>query len=482
MKKNYTYLCKKIAITFLFMLGISAQISAQDVYVDQTASGSNNGTSWTDAYTLLSDAFTNASDGETIYVAKGTYTGLESSTAFTIGNAITVKGGYPSGGGTQDIANNETILDGSGARRILNITKGSTLNGLTIQNGVETDFDGAGIRFASSCVIEYCIVKNNACSKAGDGDVLGGGIYAAFNLTMTNTIVTGNSVTSTGATTTDEVRGGGVYVKGTLSATNCFFGNNTASSSAGNAYGAGLYVSKQSQFYNCAIVKNSASSNTDADGAGLYASGTTGSSSKAIRLRNSIMWENTASEDGGTTFTSNEYSINGPSIGFFSAITSLVDGQNLDTDGSSGNIDDSANNFDPGFTDAANGDYSLLGSSQLIDKGTDSFNDSTLDLAYSTRKVGVIDIGPYEQQNPTLSTKSNHLLSVSIYPNPSSDFIAISGESIEGNYTIYTFDGRTIKSGKLANNRISVSNLNSGMYLLNITSQQNTLSKRILIE
>lgn len=480
MMKNYKNSNKQI-FTLLMLLFFTVSSYCQDVFVDQNATGSNDGTSWANAYTTITSALTNAADGNIIHVAKGTYTGEASATAFTIGNTMTLMGGYPSGGGTQDIANNETILDGQNARRVLNITKATTLNGLTIQNGAEDAFDGAGIRFASSCTVENCIIKDNATSKSSSGTVLGGGVYAAFNLVVYNTIFTNNSVSATNATATDEVRGGAIYVKGTFKAYNCSFYNNTASSDAGIAKGGALYVSKQSEFYNCLITKNTATSTISSDGAGFYASGTAGSSSKAIRVRNSILLENTASTDGGSTYTSNEYSINGPSVGFFTAINSLIDGEFLDGNGNSDNIDDSLGAFDPMFTDKVNNDYTLQSTSALINSGADSFNNTTADLAGNTRIVETIDIGPFEFQSATASVDDDFTNSITVYPNPASNFIKISNNFLNANYSIFSTLGQKLKIGKIdGTNNINISDLSAGNYILKIRFENAIYTKKIV--
>ncbi|MDG2357894.1 MAG: hypothetical protein P8L21_06405, partial [Polaribacter sp.] len=357
--KHYAKQKKGIKV-FAMLLFFSVSVYCQDIYVDQNVSGgAKDGTSWQNAFEKVTEGISAAVANNTLHIAKGTYTGAAASTAFDIDKSLTIIGGYPTGGGTSDAIANETILDGQSARRVVIIRKGSTLKGLIIENGKEVDFDGGGLQILSSSTLENCIVRNNVCEKSNDTDVLGGGIYCAFNLTLVNCQITNNTAGSTSTDNTKMVLGGGVRVKGVLKVTNTLFSNNTANSSTGSALGGGIYASKQTEFYNSLIINNKTSSNSSSDGAGLYASGTSGSSSKAIRLRNSIMWENTASTDGGSSFSSNEYSINGPSVGFFTAINSLIDGEFLDGNGNSDNIDDSLGAFDPMFTDKVNNDYTL---------------------------------------------------------------------------------------------------------------------------
>ncbi|NCO34845.1 MAG: hypothetical protein GW893_13415, partial [Armatimonadetes bacterium] len=89
--------------------------AAGNRYVDASATGANNGSSWADAFTTLQSALTAATDGDTIHVAQGTYkptTGTDRMAFFKLDDGRTLLGGYPNGGGTRDPAVNETILSG----------------------------------------------------------------------------------------------------------------------------------------------------------------------------------------------------------------------------------------------------------------------------------------------------------------------------------------------------------------------------------
>ena len=94
----------------------SASVDAQ-VYVNVTATGTNDGSSWTNAYSSLQNALDNAASGNEVWVAAGTYSpGSAVTDFFNVGvQGQAIYGGFA---GTEtmlsqrDIATNKTILSG----------------------------------------------------------------------------------------------------------------------------------------------------------------------------------------------------------------------------------------------------------------------------------------------------------------------------------------------------------------------------------
>lgn len=93
----------------------------------------------------------------------------------------------------------------------------------------------------------------------------------------------------------------------------------------------------------------------------------------------------------------------------------------------------------------------------------------------------------YGALNPTAASLSSQDFLASkfrIYPNPVKNIININSNNIEVSAVkIYDFLGKEVLSQKgLASKEISISHLNSGMYLLNITTNKGSLNKKILVD
>ena len=113
-----------IMLMLLLATGDGMVVGQTIYYVDVTASGNNNGSSWTHAFNFLQDALSVSQSGDEIWVAEGIYTPDTSSSdpngsgnrqaVFELVNAVAIYGGFPIGGGTweQRDPNNITILSG----------------------------------------------------------------------------------------------------------------------------------------------------------------------------------------------------------------------------------------------------------------------------------------------------------------------------------------------------------------------------------
>lgn len=91
--------------------------------------------------------------------------------------------------------------------------------------------------------------------------------------------------------------------------------------------------------------------------------------------------------------------------------------------------------------------------------------------------------GAFEEPSGTVqNTNTNELI---VFPNPAKNYIQIYasfGNAKFKGFQILTIEGKAIKEGRLASNRIDVSDLRKGVFLLKIETDKGTITKRIIIE
>ncbi|MFT3794523.1 CotH kinase family protein [Flavobacterium sp.] len=78
-----------------------------------------------------------------------------------------------------------------------------------------------------------------------------------------------------------------------------------------------------------------------------------------------------------------------------------------------------------------------------------------------------------------LGVKENHKSQFAVYPNPFSDLIHIVGVE-KADYKVFSIDGKLVKAGKTETAELNLSDLNSGMYLLQLTSGNTTETKKVI--
>ncbi|MEW6357792.1 MAG: choice-of-anchor Q domain-containing protein [Planctomycetota bacterium] len=253
---------------------------ATGIFVDWSASGANNGTSWADAYTDLQTALANAVSGDEIWVATGTYTPDGAvpgsrTLSFQLRDGVAVYGGFA---GTEMVRTqrnwitNVTILSGD-------------LNGddVGFTNNTENSYHVVTAKTVTAMLDGFTISGGNA--NGGFAADLGGGMYNSYSavVTVANCTFTWNSAS---------VTGGGMYnylVSASATVTDCLFiGNRT------NGSGGGL----SNKTSNLTITKSVFSANTAANGAAVY------NSTSTPTFTNSLFIRNTSTMAGGGMYNS----------------------------------------------------------------------------------------------------------------------------------------------------------------------------------
>ena len=388
----------------------------------------------TDGLYSLREAIAYAASGATITFADGLETATITLTQgeLTINKSLTIDG--------------DVTVDAAGASRVLRLASGNVaLKNLTITGG-KTDGLGGGVYNEGATLTVDGVTFDGNEAKSG------GAIYNAKNkLTITDSTFTNNkaiaaTIDSKG-TGANEILGGGAGVYHAATASISVSGSTFSGNEATNN-GAGLYISRNS--LSSRVVLNSTFTDNKAgvDGGAIWAG-------REVVLTNLLIADNTAGylgsavvvrENGSATMTNctvvNNVSLynegragaayygqtsqsfynsifvgnkdaNGAAsdvicgLGFYADGTPFASGSakgyNILSEAST-NWSSSSQNViaydatQPLFTDAANGDYTLVAYSQAINAGNDAYVSTTTDLAGLARKVGAVDLGAFEAQ------------------------------------------------------------------------------------
>ena len=169
-----------LCVALMLACAADATDAPKTIVVDINAPGpTHDGTSWSDAYTDLQSALTDAGIGDEIWVAKGTYTPtvpVGRAATFQLLNGVALYGGYPSGGGTRDWENNETILSGDLATNdAADIDPADLLTEATRDENSYHVVTGSGTE--ETAILDGFIVRAGNASEITGSEGLGGGMY-----------------------------------------------------------------------------------------------------------------------------------------------------------------------------------------------------------------------------------------------------------------------------------------------------------------
>ncbi|MCX7840245.1 MAG: DUF1565 domain-containing protein [Anaerolineae bacterium] len=194
-------------------------------------SGTDSGSCAISACKTITYALTQATPGDTISVAAGTYSAANGETLPLVPAVdVTISGAGAS----------STTIDGGGMARVMTINKTVTVQNMTIANGWSDN--GGGILNSSSGNLT---VSNSTFSGNSANEYGGGGIYNNGMLTVRNSTFLGNSVTGD---PDSNPSGGGIYNRGTLIVSNSTFSGNQVDAFGGGIYNADTLTVSNSTF------------------------------------------------------------------------------------------------------------------------------------------------------------------------------------------------------------------------------------------
>jgi len=246
-----------------------------------------------------------------------------------------------------------------------------------------------------------CHIDSNTVVAGRYSGFGGGGNINAVSggavTTFTRCTFRGNTVTPN-----QDAFGGGLYAEGEIELTNCLISENSSVGGGSDfeGKGGGIYsllyedYSSESKIINSTIVDNNASSAGGSSAGGAYFEG---NNNVTITMFNNIVWGNTADE-----YTS-----------IYKVDDVILDADYNDIEDYDYSLGSNSFGYDPLFTAAATGDFSLSDASPLIGAGTSSYGGNSApanDIISATRP------NP-GQSNPDMGAYENSL-SNSPYPSP----------------------------------------------------------------
>lgn len=289
-------------------------------YVNASASGADDGSSWTDAFTSVQVAVDYAEDGDQVWVANGSYfspdPGDSSVPVLRMKPGVDLYGGFTTSD-TQiedrDVLTTNTRLDGE--NRTWHVVTGAEparLNGFIIQSGYAfgsyPDNCGGGmLNHRVSPEVEYCVFISNDASFHGAGmaNIHSSTVVRHSHFSLNLTINNGAGVYNDDESGIDghprfesctfgpgnSCRfGGGMFNSWCeVTVTDCLFRDNLANHNGGGLYNTNSIATVR----NCSFFENRAS-----NGGGVYLVSSI-EGEDLTRLENCLIQTNTAYVSGG---------------------------------------------------------------------------------------------------------------------------------------------------------------------------------------
>jgi len=499
----------KLLLVTILLFFVSA--NATDYYVSNSGSNSNNGLTLGNSFLTLQFAADTVVAGDTVFVENGVYIGFD----------IRNKNGTSTNPISFIALGNNALINQSGPIRddCINVEDSDyvIIDGFITNNAPG---NGNGIRVVLS---DYCIVRNNSCDSNAER-----GIFTAF----TDDILIEYNVC------TNSIDEHGIYVSNSsdrpiIRYNECYDNNSIGIHMNGDLSAGGDGIISDAQVYGNILHDNNGAAAINMDGL------------QDPIIYNNLIYNNHASQgialfqqDGaivtnGVKIYNNTIIVpsdgrwgiliqNGANInteiynniiinqhtwrGCISAesTTQLVSNYNILNDKMSNNGDGStislsawqalgldtnsqlANTLSSIFENPNTNDFHLITASQAIDSGTNLVMAIvTEDSEGNTRPLGTnYDIGAFEF-DPALSISEHDLISLKVFPNPTSDFFSLEYDQSQVSIKkieLFDINGKRLKS---FNNHdlLDIREIAGGLYIIQIQDENNTIiNKKLIIQ
>lgn len=254
-----------LTIALFFISGIAF---SQIIYVDQMASGANNGSSWANAYTTLTAGITRANTDATVKEIR-VHGGLYQEDQFTVTGTYTISGAWDRNSGTQNAWGTQTRLDGQILHRVMMIEATAKLKLHMVQftrggfPNQTTHENGGNIHNKGILTMDECYVGEGYFNYSAYRDYTrGAGLYNAGTAVITRSQFVGNK----------SVYDGGAICNASnssLTLTNCIIKDNTSDHWGGGIANEGYLKVYNSRFTNNIISMQSGSFAVDGKGGAI---------------------------------------------------------------------------------------------------------------------------------------------------------------------------------------------------------------------